>query len=156
MGSPSVPDFSPTNGLLCQHASGPETLKWMQVDLGELFPVDAIRLLPSRPTDYVDIPGMGFPAQFKIEVSKRADFQTKHLIFDSGPSEYPNPGDNPFEVHAGGEEARYVRVTATQLRHQGTFYSFSLGEVEVYSRGINVARDKAVSASDVFDNPRFP
>ena len=78
LGPPSVPEFSPTNGFLCEHASGPEVLKWMQVDLGELVPVDAIRLLPSRPTDYVDIPGLGFPARFKIEFSNRPDFQTGH------------------------------------------------------------------------------
>ncbi len=156
LGPPAVPDFSPTNGFLCKHASGTETFKWMQVDLGEVVPVDAIRLLPARPTDYVDIPGMGFPAQFKIEVSKQADFQSTNLIFESGPEVYPNPGDNPFEIHTDGVEARYIRITATQLRYQGTLYSFSLGEVQVYSDGINVARDKAVSASDVFDNPRYP
>lgn len=156
LGPPSVPDFSPTNGFLCQHAPGPEVLKWMQVDLGELVPVDAIRLLPSRPTDYVDIPGLGFPARFKIEFSNRPDFQTRQLIFDSGPDAYPNPGDNPVQVLAGGKEARYVRITATELRYQGTLYSFSLGELQVYSGGKNVARGKAVSASDVFDNPRFP
>ena len=156
LGPPVVPEFSPTNGFLCEQASGPETLKWMQVDLGEVVTMDAIRLLPSRPTDYVDIPGMGFPAQFRLEVSKRKDFQTKQLIFETGSDDFLNPGDNPVEFHAGGKEGRYVRITATRLRLQGNLYSFSLGELQVYSAGINVARDGAVSASDVFDNPRYP
>ena len=69
LGPPTSPDLSPSNGLLCKHADGPEVNKWMQVDLGESLTVETIRLLPSRPTDYVDIPGLGFPARFRIELS---------------------------------------------------------------------------------------
>ena len=156
LGPHTIPEFSPTNGFLCEHASSSETLKWMQVDLGEVVPLDAIRLLPSRPTDYIDILGMGFPSQFKLEVSNRADFQTKQLIFETGSTEYPNPGDNPVEFHAGGKEARYIRLTATRLRYQGGLYSFSLGEMQVYSGGTNKAFHKQVSASDAFDDPRYP
>ena len=157
LGPPSVPGFSPTNGFLCKHTTSSETDKWMQVDLGRSYPIDAVRLLPSRPTDYVDLPGLGFPARFTIETSARADFRDKKTIFDSGPEEYPNPGDNPFEIRADGTEARFVRIAATGARYQGSdMYAFALGELQVYSRGTNVALNKAVSASDVFDNPRYP
>lgn len=156
LGPPTVPALSPSNGLLCEHAESPEVNKWMQVDLGRLYPVDAIRLLPSRPTDYVDVPGLGFPVRFKIELSSRPEFSNGHLVFDSGSEAYPNPGDNAFELHAQGEEARYIRVMARELSSQGNQYAFSLGELQVYSGGNNVAIGKTVSASDVFENPNFP
>ena len=156
LGPPTVPDRSPTNGFLCKHSNGPETYKWMQVDLGGMFPIDAIRLLPSRPTDYVDIPGLGFPARFKIELSNHPDFLSNELVFDSGSAVCPNPGDSPFEVRAFAREARYIRITATELHYQGRMYPFSLGELQVYSDGSNVALNKSVSASDVFDDPNFP
>lgn len=156
LGPPVVPEPSPTNGLSCEHADSPYVYKWMQVDLGSKYPIDAIRLLPARPTDYIDLPGLGFPVRFKIELSNDPDFQSKQLLFDSGPEVYPNPGDNPFEIHADEKEARFVRVIANEVRYQGSKYSFSLGELQVYSNGKNVARNKVVSASDVFNNPDFP
>ncbi|MEM9159188.1 MAG: ATP-binding protein, partial [Verrucomicrobiota bacterium] len=156
LGPPVVSEKSPTNGLLCEHVDDPDAIMWMQVDLGDAVPVDAVRLLPSRPTDFVDTPGTGFPLQFKIEASDDALFQDRQLIFSSGPEAYPNPGDNPVEIHSKGEVARYVRITATRLSNLAGRYSFSLGEMQVYSEGRNVALGKPVSASEVFDNPRFP
>ncbi len=156
LGPPVVAETSPTNGLRCIHGDDPETVKWVQVDLGDAVLIDAIRLLPSRPTDTIDSPGTGFPVQFKIEASNDPAFSKKQLIFSSSPEAYPNPGDNPVEIHAEGEVARYLRITATRLSNLAARYSFSLSEMQMYSKGRNAALGKQVSASDVFDNPIFP
>src|SRR5581483_6256826 len=66
---------SPSNGYHSQIASSQDTMKWVQVDLGRSVPVDRIRLVPARPTDFADTPGFGFPLRYKVEVSDSAAFE---------------------------------------------------------------------------------
>src|SRR5262249_19210425 len=52
---------SPTNGYHSAIAPKPDVVKWVQVDLGRSLPLDEVRLIPARPTDFRDSPGFGFP-----------------------------------------------------------------------------------------------
>ncbi len=65
---------SPTNGYHSAIYPGPDALAWVQLDLGEVVPIDEIRLIPARPTDFADTPGFGFP----VRASRRC-FRRCHL-----------------------------------------------------------------------------
>ncbi|HIG28118.1 MAG TPA: hypothetical protein EYQ50_10080 [Verrucomicrobiales bacterium] len=156
LGPPVVPDPSPTNGFLCNHTENPEETKWMQIDLGKRVSVDEVRLFPSRPTDFLDLPGTGFPIRFRVEVDDDPGFNDPVVIFRTEDEDFPNPGDSPVVLTADGASARYVRLTATRLCPFVRGFSFSLAEMEVWSQDRNLAAGAPVSASDVFADPRYP
>lgn len=156
LGPPVGPGPSPSNGYLAVQERDPDVVKWVQVDLGREFAVDEVRLFPSRPTDFADTPGSGFPVGFRIEASAHATMEEARVLFDSGERPFPNPGENPLTAPGAGIRARHVRVTATHLHDRGTIASFALAELEVWAEGRNVARDAPVSALDHFENPAFP
>ncbi len=155
LGPPVSPEKSPSNGFLADHADGPKVTKWMQVDLGEKLAIEEIRLLPSRPTDYADNPGLGFPLRFELQVSNDPTFATSTTLLTQLDIDFINPGENAVTVLANKIPARYVRFTGLKLWRQGKTYAFSLGEMQVYVDGENRALGKKVTVSDVFQNKRF-
>ncbi len=156
LGPPVGPSASPTNGYLALQEPDPNTTKWVQVDLGREHDLDEIRLLPARPTDFVDIPGHGFPVRFRVELSSDPRMLHPQLLLDSGDKVVVNPGENPFSVRATGHRGRYVRVTALQLHSRGTSSSFALGELQAWAADRNVALHASVSALDQFETPDYP
>ena len=109
----------------------PDVTKWVQVDLGQALPIDEIRLIPARPTDFRDTPGFGFPARFRVEVSDDPTFARpdRSPITRSGPN--PDPDDGRIVIAPAGRPARYVRVTATRLWQRRNDYVFALAELQV-------------------------
>lgn len=61
------------------------------------------------------------------------------------------PGQNLTEFPAGGTAARYVRMTATQLRNRNK--DFAMAEVQAYSDGENRALGAKVIAEESLDEP---
>ena len=157
LGPPTIPESSPTNGWLGAPAEHQDDSKWIQIDLGEAIPVDEIRLIPARPTDMADVPGMGFPQRFRIEGSLEADFEGKKLrrIFDTDSlgSGFSNPGDDPAIFRSRGFPVRYLRMTADRLWRRGKVNHFALAEMQVYAGGENVALHRPVSVSDSIEDP---
>ena len=167
---------SPTNGYHSAIMPRPEAEKWVQVDLGKSLPIDDIRLIPARPTDFRDSPGFGFPLRYRIDVSDDATFAARQCVVDRTSQDVANPGDVPVSVSiaqsvairsAGGSPAqtggppvlrataRYVRVTATRLWQRSNDYVFALAEMQVVSSGKNVALAASVSALDSIDAGRW-
>ena len=111
-------------------------------------PIDEIRLVPARPTDFPDTPGFGFPVRFRVEVSDDADFAQgrEHRGPDDGATS-PIPATAPVAFKPAGVTARYVRVTAKRLWKRTGDYVFALAELEVDSGGKNVARGAAVDVA---------
>ncbi len=155
LGPPVSPEESPSNGFLADHAKRADVEKWMQVDLGEEVKIEEIRLLPSRPTDYADNPGLGFPLRFSLQVSNDPDFAKARILRAQLDWDFINPGENVVTILADRVVARYVRFTGFKLWRQGKTYAFSLGEMQVYADGSNVALGKKVSVSDAFENSGF-
>ncbi|MEM9160604.1 MAG: ATP-binding protein, partial [Verrucomicrobiota bacterium] len=149
LGPPTIPGQSPSNGFLGEHANEVNETKWVQVDLGALFEIDQIRMLPSRPNPIAGHAGIGFPSQFRVELSEEEDFNNPIVVFKTGETDFPNPGDNPVTFNVGGAIARYARCTALKLYDWEDHFSFSLGELQVYAKSENVALGKNVKASDV-------
>ena len=94
--------------------------QWVQIDLGQVSPIDEIRLIPGQPVDWPALQGFGFPNRFKLELSLEPVFRDVQLAADHTTEDYPNPGDNAVVVPTHGQEARYVRVTATRLFAKNT------------------------------------
>jgi len=128
--------------------------RWVQVDLGERVPIDEVRLFPARPPDFAHRKGFGYPQQARLELSDTADFSDAGEVpglRDSPLADPPllvNPGDNVVTYNAGGQSARHVRFTATQLFNANGQFNLALAEMQVWSGGKNVAPGKAVSAFD--------
>ena len=146
--APDLEHPSPSNGYHSDIHDKPESLTWVQVDLGQSQPISTIRLVPARPVDFPDTPGFGFPRRFKVEVSDDPEFDPKRsrLVESAEVTEVDPTDDEPYAVRFEPIKARYVRVTADRLWKRTNDYVFALSELEVISDGMNVALGKPVKA----------
>lgn len=130
--------------------------KWVQVDLGDVVPVDDIVLIPAViPSVEEAAVSVGFPKRFRVTLSSVADFGSFETVADFSDAAVPDPGPMPVVVGRGGRAARYVRVTALELRGDPDNYFFALGELVVTSGNQNRAQGAAVTALDELVSPRW-
>jgi len=146
---------SPSNGYHSGIEPMPDIEKWVQVDLGKVMPIDEVRLVPARPTDFPDTPGFGFPRRFRIETASTDSFRDRNVLADQTHSDFPNPGDKTEAFQAGNHSARFVRVTATRLWERTHDYVFALAELQVFSGTNNVAAGAKVTALDSIEAGRW-
>ncbi len=140
----------PLNGYHTQITDTSNVVEWVCVDLGRMRTFDAVRLFPARPYDWQpDTPGFLFPVRFRIEASTYADFSDRQLLKDRSAAEEPNPGTNAPLYRFPAAEARFVRLTVTELaRRDGRNFAFALAEMQVLSGGTNIAQGAKVLALD--------
>jgi hypothetical protein len=150
-----VAGLSPSNGYHSGVEPKPDVTKWVQIDLGRRLPIEAIRLVPARPTDFPDTPGFGFPQRFRVELSDLPDFRGTTVVVDQSAADFTNAGDVPLVLRPTGISSRFIRVTATRLWQRGGDYVFALAEVQVDSGGKNVARGAKVTALDSIEAGRW-
>jgi hypothetical protein len=150
-----APADSPTNGYHSQIEGQPEGEKWVQVDLGLAIPLQRVRLIPARPTDFRDSPGFGFPVRFKVETAIEAKGGPFETLADFTGADFSNPGRSAVEIEAVGRTARIVRVTAVRLWERTNDFAFALGELQVESQGKNAALGREVSAFDSIEAGRW-
>ena len=148
LGPPVLSGPSPGNGWHSLIAHAPDSLKWVQVDLGKEMPLDDVRIFPARPKDFPARSGFGFPLRFRVEAAIDADFAQPQMLFDQTRADFVNPAENPVVIPARGAHARYIRVTATRLWERSNDFIFALSELQVYSGGKNAAFGAAVSSLD--------
>jgi hypothetical protein len=146
---------SPTNGYHSAVSATANVEKWVQIDLGKSLPIEIIRLIPARPTDFPDAPGFGFPARFKVAVSDDPTFEKADIVADHSKTDFPNPGDQAFVIQPIKQTARYLRVTANRLWLRTNDYVFALAEVQVDSEGKNLALGAKVSSMDSIEAGRW-
>ncbi|MFH1745898.1 MAG: glycoside hydrolase family 78 protein [Planctomycetota bacterium] len=159
IGDPTAPPpvSSPNNGYHSELADNPETQKWIDIDLGQSSAIDAVRLFPARPYNWIrDEPGFLFPVRFKILVASRADFNDAVTVVDRTPEDVPGPGAEPQTYEFSPVEGRYIRLLATRLRERDSGqFGLALAEMQVLSKDVNVAGGKEVSASDSIERPEW-
>ena len=146
---------SPSNGYHSGIEPAPDVEKWVQVDLGQVLPIVEIRLVPSRPTDFADTPGFGFPIRFRVEAARAEDFSDRQVLADHIQVDFTNPGDSPVVIPAKDRSARFIRVTATRLWERTHDYVFALAELQVFSGTNNVATGAKVTALDSIEAGRW-
>ena len=146
---------SPTNGYHSGIAEVDTERAWVQVDLGQTFPIDAIRLVPARPVDFPDTPGFGFPTWFRVDVGDDPTFRKAFAVAQEVREEGVNQPDEPYVIRPEGRRARFVRVTAEKRWKRTNDYVFALAELEVLSGGRNVAAGAKVAALDSIEAGRW-
>ncbi|MDZ4288987.1 MAG: discoidin domain-containing protein [Prosthecobacter sp.] len=144
---PSMPEPYPQEeaGFHSGFSRSPDTARWVQVDFGAEYPLDAVVIVPAilgTPEAY------GFPLRFRVDASNDPLFGESVTVFDhTGKDATITVAPWSFGMRA--VRARYVRFTATRLttqpRLQGR-YIFCLGELLAFSGGRNVALRAAVTA----------
>ncbi len=102
------------------------------LDLGNDYPIESIFLVPAQ-REFLEDPGI-FPKRFTLELSRRADFAQRTVIFTSpsgSTSLLPADGNPlPFVAH---DTARYVRLTVHEGHNKGMLDLFGLSEIAVIS-----------------------
>ncbi|MFO0879271.1 MAG: DUF1553 domain-containing protein [Gemmataceae bacterium] len=146
---------SPSNGWHSDILPTPDHVRWVQVDLGAVVPLEEVRLFPARPVDFPDTPGFGFPLRYQVELSDDAAFTRPRLVADHTRDDVPGPGDNPVVVPLREAKARFIRVTATRLWKRTNDYVFALAELQAISGGKNVAAGRAVTSSESIEAGRW-
>lgn len=133
-----------------------DTVKWVQIDLGDLRELAAITYVGCH-DDFNNIgAGFGFPLRYRIEVANDADFtQQVRVVADYTERDVPNPGVTPQRVVlADRPHARYVRITATKLAPRQNDFIFALAELQVAAPdGRNLASGAPVTALDSIEAP---
>lgn len=126
----------------------PGVLPVVELDLGQDYSLQQVRLHPVHLRREFSSAGFLFPESFRVEVARQADFSDRRVIAER--ENYSNPGNNPVVITGRWPPARYVRLVATKPS-KGLF---ALSEIEVYADGVNVARGAKVTATPDF--PRRP
>jgi hypothetical protein len=145
----------PQLGYLHPHLKTPPTSPpWIQVDLGESYPIDAIALLPALADWQASSePAYGFPRRFSIEASQEADLRNASLLARVEDSSGTDSGIAPRVFPGRGTHARYVRVTFSELaQDQGEFFC-ALGELMVLRGQRNLAAGRSATGSATVEIP---
>jgi alpha-L-rhamnosidase len=144
------PIVTPHNGYHSALAATADMAKWVAIDLGGERTIDAVRLYPARPFDFVDTPGFLFPVRFQVEVAAKVDFSDAKVVVDRTAADVANPRLDAPIYRFPPVAARCVRLTVTRLAHYpgGDKFGFALAELQVLAGGKNVAERSAVTATD--------
>lgn len=154
LGMPMIRNLPPFDGIYTSRTSE-EDERWMMVDLGNSYSLDEIRLHPIHARQGAAVPGYGFPRGLRVELASDRSFDDRRILLDTSVDLIPNPGNNPVTFLAHQEEARFIKLVCTKVWR--THYAddrFGLSEVEVYSDGVNVARDQPVTIPGEIDDGR--
>lgn len=155
LGLPVLPDNSSKLGWHSDTATKMDVTKFVTVDLGKEFPIDEIRLIPPWKDNTFAWNNFGLPTRFIIEAAPSADFSDAWTVYDRTEVSLQTPGQNIQFYPVTGPPARFVRITATRLRERTGKFVFALGELQVYSSGINRALNKDVIAEESLENAHW-
>jgi signal transduction histidine kinase len=153
LGLPEIPVPDHLNiGWLSRGGKSADESMFIELNLGQPQPIDALRLFPAkRPTS--DLPsGFGFPRRLRITVSEKPLGNTPAA--DSTEIDLRNPGHNPVLIPLEPQQGRYVRIEATRLWKSFDSYPafFALSEIEVLSEGRNIAAGCPARSPDGMGN----
>jgi DUF1680 family protein len=132
------------------------TPTWVQIDLGQPHTIEAIRLYPAFRLGGKHMAGYGFPVRFKIEGSDDPSFSNPQLIVDHSATDCANPDDKITTYAAHGAQARFVRLTALELRpsRDGIGYCLALSKIDVISGAGDVAVHRPVTGDQYYANAK--
>lgn len=156
LGMPISNEPSKVNGLLTTATKNRNANKWIELDLGAEYEIDEIRLMTAHPLDAPSSYSHGFPVKFKLLASKNKTFNQSQTVADYSETEYRRLGNNMAVFPAENIKCRFIKLDVNELWHiSGKHRSIALSEIQVLSKGKNVALNCEVMVSDLFDNDKF-
>lgn len=122
------------------------------LDLGAEYPLDSLFLIPAQ-RDAANAPSL-FPRKFTIELSNRADFGQRMILYTTGGEGYFSGTNSKLvKFAARGTSARYVRLTVQEGHTQGNGDLFSLSEIVVTANGQPVSFGAKVTGQGLLAMP---
>jgi len=143
LGIPHGIKESPSLGFRARSRE-PARESWVQVDLGEIMPIDEVQLILADSPATVPDPTVRFPYPMRIEISEHPDMRQSEMVGRFNPSQISMIGANPLFVPVEDGYGRYVRITVIGPKNPRRL-SFDLAELIVYSGTDNVARGQPVN-----------
>lgn len=138
-------------GWHSDYSASPDTVEWMELNLGQAESLDAVVLLAPPPVAGAAVSGYGFPLRFRVELLGGGEETQRRVLADYTQEDFPNPGLLPVVIPAQGHRAQKVRITATRLFREDQRYLFALGEVMLLQGPHNLAaRIEAIGPSHAF------
>jgi len=119
------------------------------LDLGKEYPLSNLYLIPAQ-KESGNSPSL-FPRKFTIELSNRADFGQRMILFTTGTEAYRATNDKLVRFAARGAAARYVRLTVHEGHIQGGSDIFALSEIIAISDGDPVSFGATVTGDGILD-----
>jgi signal transduction histidine kinase len=150
---PPVTGEPGTKGFMTKPVDNGKTTEWVQVDLEQEISVEEVRLLPAWNPDVPERRGIGFPTNFRIEVSNDPNMDKDHTVQLTPYADNSSPNENPVTIRGYGAKGRYVRLTATTLTSIAkNQYALAIGEMEIYNETENFALRKRTTSSSSFES----
>ena len=145
------PQVTQRLGWHSDYSASPDTVEWMELNLGQPESLDAVVLMAPPPAAGAAVSGYGFPLRFRVELLGVGEETQRRVLADYTQEDFPNPGQLPVVISAHGHRAQKVRITATRLFREDQRYLFALGEVMLFQGPHNLAaRIEAVGPSHAF------
>ena len=143
----------PEHGYHSQIVQRPDSVKWVQVDLGKRQKIKSVSLHACY-DDFAGIgAGFGFPKRFKIIASNKEDFSRNQILVDRSKKDFANPRLESVSFNVNSR-ARYLRIEATKLAERKNDYILALAELSVLDENfVNLAKGKKVTAKDSIEAP---
>lgn len=143
LGPPIGRERSPTRGWRTPPSDRNFTT-WCTLDLGRELPLDEVRLVPAQATDLTEVPAYGFPT--RVEIFMRTNDSIMPTEFDHQPHDAApvlhvlmSVADNLVAVNLKGKSARFVHLLFYSRHLMDTTRRCAISEIQVYSKGENVA-----------------
>ena len=154
LGMPVSLDSSPTKGYLSSPSKIAKVEKWIAIDLQADYEIDEVRLVPVQGDTTEIVGGRGYPRRLALELCDMPEFiDGVTRIQGIGEASLGYPFGSAAVIPCAGKPARHIRVITRELFARGAQHSFALAEIQVYSKGRNVALGKPVRISDKVNRP---
>ncbi|MDP0500829.1 MAG: family 78 glycoside hydrolase catalytic domain [Verrucomicrobiota bacterium JB022] len=134
----------PHLGYRSQPADDVNTPKWIQLDLGKTYTIDQIKLHGLRHTVSERL---GLPQAYVIELANKPDFSDAKVVADTRDAPI-NMWISRHTIPVEQVKGRYFRLKAPVLRELNDEICLAFSQIEVNSKGQNVAIGAKVTASD--------
>ena len=144
-----VPQITQRLGWHSSYSSSPDTLEWVDLNLGQSEPLDFIVLIAPPPSGGAIEPGYGFPLRFRVELLGDGEQSERTILADFTRADFPNPGLLPVVIPVGGKAVHKVRITATRLFRENDRYLCALGEVMLLQGQRNLSAQIEVGGPDL-------
>ncbi len=124
---------------------------WVEIDLGDVRQIDAIRLFPAHPPQFAHSHGYGFPVSYQIELREEDNEDPRILPAPQSGGYNALPGDNVVTI-ISGHRARYVRLNVLEPHVSNGSAVLAMAEMQIVSDGKNIASRSDVASPDSTDD----